>query len=296
MGELSHLHPSKQNIATLSNDERINDIKQPRWIGYHRARAILARLDDLVIYPTCDRMPCLMVVGSTNNGKTQIAKRFARKHRPDENVGGEHILAPVLFVQAPPSPSEADFYAQILNSLYEHIPTSGTAAKRMRVLEVLRRIKVKVLVIDELHHLLAGSSVQQQKYLNMIKFLINELNISVAGFGTGDLLRAVSIDAQIENRFTPEILPRWIDDMEYGRLLKSFESIFPLRHPSILNEPFLAKTILAKTEGAIGEISNLLNSAAIAAIQSGEERISVKILNNCGYLPPSDRKKMAARV
>jgi hypothetical protein len=291
-----HLHPSTIECVDLDVEQRIQWLRKARWIGYPRAQAIMAKLEDLVHYPQEPRMPNMLLIGSSNNGKTRLIKQFAQRHLAEENKGGEHIIAPVLYVQAPPTPSESGFYAEILNTLFEKVPSSSPEAKRVRVVQVLRGIKLRVLIIDELHNILAGATIKQQQFLNMIKYLGNELQISIIGCGTGDLLRAVSIDPQIQNRFTPELLPKWQMNKEFRQLLRSFEQILPLRKASHLHEQMLAGKILAMCEGTIGELSNLLNTATIHAIRTNTEQITADVLNNCGYIPPSDRTKLAARV
>lgn len=280
----------------LSDQERIQWINNPRWIGYPRAQQILKKLDDLLHYPRQARMPSMLIIGRSNNGKTRLIQNFSQKHEAQENPQGDYIIAPVIYCQAPPTPSESGFYSAILGSLYERIPSASTEAKRKRVVDVLRGIGVKVLIIDELHNVLAGTSIKQQQFLNMIKFLSNELNISIVGCGTADLLRAVAVDEQIQNRFTPEILPVWKCNKEYRQLLMSFESILPLKKPSNLHNSELATKIHAISEGTIGETSLLLNAASSKAISSGEESITAEIINTCGYLSPSDRTALASRV
>lgn len=238
----------------------------------------------------------MLLIGDSNNGKTSLVRTFLKRHPVDENIAGESVIAKVLYVQAPPAPSEDGLYAEILNCLFERIPTSSTAARRAQVIKVLRGIDLKVLVIDELHNNLAGTTVKQQQFLNVIKYLGNELQISIVGCGTGDLLRAVSIDPQIQNRFTPLLIPKWRAGKDYRMLLKSFESIIPLRQPSALHDVALATKILAMSEGTIGETSTLLNTAALHAIRTGEERISVEVLNACDYASPSDRTQLASRI
>lgn len=291
-----HLHSSVADYIELDANARIQWLKRPRWIGYPRAQEVMGKLEDLLRHPREARMPNMLLIGGTNNGKTRLIRNFAQRHRAEENPGGEHIIAPVLYTQAPPAPSEAGFYSEILNTLFEKVPTSSTDAKRGRVIQVLRGIQLKVLIVDELHNILAGASVKQQQFLNMIKYLGNELQISIVGCGTGDLLRAVSIDPQIQNRFIPELLPKWQMNKEFRQLLMSFERILPLRKPSELHEPQLAGKILAMCEGTIGELSTLLNMAATYAIQRRYEQINADVLNACGYVPPSDRTRQAARV
>ncbi|MBS1186609.1 MAG: transposase [Burkholderiaceae bacterium] len=296
MNNFRHLHPDTEAQANLSAKERVQWLQKPRWIGYPRAQDILGKLDDLVHHPRVVRMPNMLLIGSSNNGKSELVQRFAQRYPAEENPRGEHIVAPVLYTQAPPTPSEAGFYSEILGSLYERVPAASVDAKRARAIHVLRGVQLKVLIIDELHNILAGASVKQQQFLNMIKFMSNELQISIVGCGTSDLLRAVSIDPQIQNRFIPELLPKWQMTKEFRQLLMSFERTLPLRKPSNLHEKTLASKILAMCEGTIGELSILLNTAAIHAIKQGNEFISADILNACGYLSPSDRTRNASRL
>lgn len=289
MNEFSHLHPSVVKVLDLDKDARIAWLKKARWIGYPRAQQVLAKLEDLFHHPRDLRMPNMLLIGKSNNGKTKVIDQFLQRHPPDENPNGEHIIANVLYVQAPPTPSEAALYYEILGSLFVSVPTSSVDAKRSRTIQLLRDIQLKVLVIDELHNVLAGSTVKRQTMLNVLKYLGNELQISIVGCGTSDLLRAVGIDPQIQNRFTPEFLPDWKMSKEFRQLLKSFEHILPLKRPSDLIDSRIAGKILAMSEGIIGEISLLLNEASIFAIRNNVESITYDVLQNCGFIPPSDR-------
>jgi Bacterial TniB protein len=48
---LSHLHAPYRAYALLSASERIQWIRQDRWIHYPRAEQVLNRLSDLLTYP-----------------------------------------------------------------------------------------------------------------------------------------------------------------------------------------------------------------------------------------------------
>lgn len=296
MTEKSHIHPQIIALLDKSLEEKINYVKADRWIGYTRAQDILKKMDDLVAHPRVERMPSMLVIGRSNNGKSSILEKFKKNHPPSPNYGGEKIKAPVLGIQSPPGPSETAFYAEILTALYEKVPTSSGDARRNRVVEVLRYIDLRVLLIDELHNMLAGSSAKQQTLFNSIKYLSNTLKISIIGAGTSDLLRAVSTDEQIQNRFKPELLPLWKNDEEFERLLVSLESIMPLKNPSNLTTQRMCNKIHAMTEGTIGEISELIRSATIYALNNGEERITYDMFNLCGYFSPSDRKPKGGQV
>ncbi|QFT11219.1 TniB family NTP-binding protein [Vibrio sp. THAF190c] len=290
MKEFSHLQNSCTHKLQWSVEERVTDILRPRWIGYDSAQTILRRFDDIYRHPRVSRMPNVMLIGRTNNGKTELIKKFCRKYQSDpDDLPAEGFSIPIMYMQAPPTPNEGDLYSEILSSLYERVPSSSVAAKRKRVVDVLRMIDLKVICIDELHNSLAGSSIKRQSLLNALKYLGNELQISFIASGTEDLLRTVSIDNQIQNRFEPILLPKWKMGKEFRQLLKTFESIIPLREPSNLHTQALSQKILSLSEGAIGEVSTLLNKAAIYSLRHGEEIISSSTLSKCGYIPPSDR-------
>jgi hypothetical protein len=293
MSNYEHILPELWPLLDKPIEKKIFYIKSDRWIGYSKANEILKKMDDLLVHPRVDRMPSMTVIGATNNGKTRILNRFLKKHPPSQNYGGEKIIAPVVGIEAPPGPSDGGLYSEILKKLYEKIPSQQSPdVLRDRACDVLQKVETKVLVIDELHNILAGSSKKQQLMLNAIKYLSNTLNISIVGGGTDNLTRALLVDSQLSNRFTPQKLPLWREGEEFESLLESYEYILPLKKASNLTTTRLANKILAMSEGTIGEISMLINAAAIFAIESGEERITTEALNKCGYVSPSDRKEV----
>lgn len=293
MTSYPYLHPEVVKIVDQDPDDRILWLTNPRWIGYPQANAILKKLDRLLIYPRQTRMPNMLLVGSSNNGKSKIVDKFVGRNLPDENPRGEHILCPVLKIESPPAPTEANMYSEILKKLFERFSASSADANRLRVVKVLREIQLKVLVFDDLNNILVG---KPQQCFNVLKYLSNELQISIVACGTGDLLRAVNIDSQIQNRFPPEYLPKWEMNKEFLQLLMSFERLLPLRQESLLHERTLAAKALAICEGNLGELSLLLNASAEYAIESGEERITIDVMNNCGYIPPDERTRLASRI
>lgn len=294
MSQFPHLSETAAGKAELSNAERIQHIRKARWIGYGRAREVIAKLEDLLAHPPQPRMPNMLIVGETNNGKTMLVTKFREKHPAEANLDGEAVNIPVLYVQAPPGPDERGLYNAILGRLFQAPASSeATDAKRDRVVTVLRKVNLGIIMVDELHHLLAGPYMKQRACLNVLKYLGNELCVPIVGVGTAEAIRAVQTDPQLANRFTPEVLPKWSKNAELARLLASFERVLPLRMPSHLAAPELAGRIVDLAGGTIGEMSTLLNAAAIHAIHSGEERITTMTLERSDYTPPGLRKQAA---
>ena len=293
MSDLSHLVETLRPVLDLPADDRIQHLRQqPHWIGYTHSKRILEKLEDLFQYPRVDRMPNLLIVGETNNGKTMIASRFQRLHPAADNVNGERHVVPVLLIQAPPSPDESRFYGAILDALgVPYKPRGFVEEKQYKVLHMLRTVQLRVLIIDEIHHILAGHIAKQRHFLNVLKYLGNELKIPLVGVGTMDALRAMQTDPQMVNRFEPVALPRWEMNRDFQMLLASFERILPLREQSLLAEPKMAAKLLALSEGTIGDLFALLVAATVRAIRIGAERIDEDVLAKIDWIAPSARRR-----
>ncbi len=201
-------------------------------------------------------MPNLLIIGETNNGKTMIAKKFCKMHPPDLNESGNAAKIPVLFVQAPPVPDEGRFYNNILELLMAPHKTSDRVDKKEHQVRVLlENVGTKMLIIDEIHHVVAGNLNKQKAFLNVIKYLGNELQIPIVGIGIKDAEVALSTEPQLANRFERVRLPKWKQNQDFYRFLKSFEKIIPLKKPSKLHEPSLASQLFMMSEGYVGELT-----------------------------------------
>ena len=292
--DLSHLIPSVRKIAMLPCSERIQRIRSERWIGYSKALAALDKLETLFNWPSKQRMPNLLIIGPTNNGKSMIIEKFKRSHLPINELDIEKI--PVVSLQMPSEPSIKRFYSAILAAIGAPINTRKHISElEQYVLNLLRAVKVRMLVIDELHNITTGKGNTQREFLNLLRFLGNELRIPLVGIGTKEAYLAIRTDDQLENRFEPMILPIWQEGSELESLLASFIAMLPLRKPSYIATSDMARYILARSEGTIGEIAQLLSSATIAAIESREECINSRSFNISDYEGPTERRRSFER-
>jgi len=289
---MNHLSKETTKIALMGDTERMNRILAYKWIGYTKAREIQSTMDYLMLHPKIHRMPNLLLVSRSGNGKTQLLQRFFDAHKPEITQNGEQRVIPVLYVQAPPRPEEKAFYVNILEALNApYNVRNNVYVLRQQSITILKNVDTKVLILDEIHHVLAGSHLSQRGFLNEIKYLANELQIVIIAAGIKDALVAINTDNQLANRFEPAILPKWTMDEEYLRLLSSFEAILPLREPSDLATEELAMKILSLSGGTIGEISAILKKAALEAIKTRKEHIDLSLLGRGNFIAPSNRQK-----
>jgi hypothetical protein len=298
MGEpldLSHLHAAAQQVARLPAGERLRYVRADRWIGYTRATEALNQLETLFTWPSRQRMPNLLLLGPTNNGKSMIIEKFRRSHPVVSHQDREEI--PVLVVQMPSEPSVGRFYTTLLAATGAPMRARQyrLADLEQLVLRLLRAAGVRMLVIDELHNVLGGRGDRRREFLNLIRCLGNELRIPLVGVGTREAYLAIRSDDQLENRFAPFTLPRWEADAGSCSLLASFAASFPLRQASRIAITEMATYLLTRSEGTIGELARLLTDAAVAAIESGEEAINQRTLLLAPYAGPSERRRLFER-
>jgi Bacterial TniB protein len=250
---LRHLLPTAREMLLLDDEQRIRALRVDRWIDYPRASEALGRLQRLLDTPQRERMPCMLLHGPSNIGKTLIIAKFLRDHPPtfDERRGAE--LRPVISMQMPPSPDQRRFYRALLDVLGVPQGPSATLASLEQVArDILKRMVPKMLVVDEVHHLLAGSAREQRGSLNLLKYLANEQKMSVVAVGTSDAPVAFQSDPQIHSRFTPFELPRWVESAEFRRLLSAFEAALPLKNASDLSQRSVVQFLAAASGGLLG--------------------------------------------
>jgi hypothetical protein len=293
---MNHLLPNIREVTSLSTKERIEKLRSEYWIGYTRAQEALSRMEELLNYPKRIRMPNMLLISPTNNGKTMIIEKFKRNNLPYTSGNGEHEVIPVLKVQMPSNPSVRRFYAVIITELGAPVTYNSTAQCESICIKLMKATKVKMLIIDELHNLLAGNNNIQREFLNVLRFIGNEMQIPIIGVGIKDAYLAIRSDDQLENRFEPFILPIWQNNNEFIKLLKSIIMILPLKKPSQLLDTEVRSMLLSKSEGSIGEIMTILTRAASEAIVSGKEFIDLEILEKTKYNSPSERRRLYESV
>lgn len=288
----THLNEAALALLERSDEERIYVIREGSWLGYKDAKRILARMEELLNYPRITRMPNMLLVAPSFNGKTSILKRFLSLHLPDLDAANEVTICPVVMVEAPPKPDITDFYTRILDTLMTpYKPTASVPEKYSQIKLLFRQMEVRMLIVDEIHHLIAGSLNRQQEFRNALKSLGNETMVCMVAAGIEDAYNAFNTDPQMSSRFTPEELPLWKANNEFGSLLATLELRMPLKLPSNLKDPATMLAIYARSEGTLGDMCDLVKELAVDAIRSKAERITFDRINALPWVPPSKRKQ-----
>ena len=164
-------------------------------------------------------------------GKTMIMHR-SRSDNPPFRPGRWHPPDASLALQMTGRPSERRLFAQFLAAPGAPRSTRCDIVDlEQAALRVLRTIGVKVLVLDEVHNILAGPHRDQRIILNILRFLTNELSFSLVCFGVSEAREAISGDIQLARRIDEIQLQRWAANKEIETLMASILRNQPLRNP-----------------------------------------------------------------
>jgi hypothetical protein len=270
----SHLTDEAANVLLGTPDERVYFIQSKRWIAYPKGVQILDHLSKMLKHPRTTRMPSLIVYGDSGMGKSMLVDKFMADCATGTGTDRAPNPNKVLVVELSGRPTERRLFSQILDAVdAPHSPRASIVDVERGAINILRNIGVQILVIDEIHNILAGSWREQRIVLNTLRFLSNELKVSLVCFGILEARDAINGDVQLARRFDAVTLPRWTAGKEFEQLVLAIVRNLPLREPSVLTVKGL-RCVLQLSGGVSSRIFRMLNDLAIQAIETGEERIT----------------------
>jgi Cdc6-like AAA superfamily ATPase len=278
IGRPDHLTDEAGDVLAESVDDRVYFIRSKRWIAYPKALEILAHLNALLKHPRTTRMPSLAIYGDSGMGKSMLVEKFRDDYALSTRERPYGPKAKLLVIELAGRPNERRLFAQILAVLGAPQNPRATIAELERTtVRLLDDLGVQVLVLDEIHNVLAASWREQRVVFNTLRYLSNELKLSLVCFGIMEARQAINSDVQLARRFDSILLPRWMADKEFEQLVLAIIRNLPLKEPSVLTVKGLRR-ILQVSDGVSARIFRMLNEVAIEAIESGVERITDEAL------------------
>ena len=79
--DLSHLTAPTRELVFQDAKARIRLVQTAHWVGYPRAGVTVEELERRFNYPTCARMPCMLLYGDSGMGKSDINSRRPKGQR-----------------------------------------------------------------------------------------------------------------------------------------------------------------------------------------------------------------------
>jgi Cdc6-like AAA superfamily ATPase len=226
-------------------------------------------------------MQNMLIHGASGAGKSMIIEKFIRSHRTDSDRPEE--TRPIVSMQMPALPTLRSFFSELLRSL-ECTVIIGSRISELEhdALRQLKRASPKLISIDEIHHLLACTPREQRAALNVLKFLSNELRVSIIALGTGEALHVMRTDPQIASRFESHALPAWTANEDLRRFLAGFLQQLDVDPNYIVGSRVAIDYILELTSGITGRIVELLRLSARCALRCQSRELSIEALREAG--------------
>jgi hypothetical protein len=279
---LSHLHPRIREVALADDVTRLQVIRSRRWVTHHPAARVLASLQEAFDQPPGDRMENILLLAESGMGKTMLLRKFKRDHARSFDAAAGIQPHPVVLALMPEDPSEDAFYVQVLKAV--GAPLSLPARRnrlgtRETAFRILRELGTRMLMIDEINSMLVGSARQQRYFLQLLRFLSNELQVAIVCAGVPEARFALLSDPQLRSRMSDVALEPWSSGPEFQTFITVLVQGLPLRQPSPVENAALCRLMIERSGGITLSICRALERAAAAAIHTGQECIDLPALN-----------------
>lgn len=283
----SHLDAGVAALLKLPVAERIERIMGDVLVIHGCLATILNEARWMVMAPRTQRARGLIVVAAPGSGKTAVSELLKLQYPIDAEEPGSPARARVLALSISGVRTTKAVLSRVL------LATSAPLARRYTIsdheelaLDLLRRMQVRLLILDEVQDLLNVRESEQLRVMEVLKHFMNELRLPILGLGTSPAAGAFKADPHLSARFECRVLPRWQEGEEFGQFLTAYEGRLPLRYRSDLCRPAAQKALIKASGGILDGIVRRIKAAAIQAVVDGTERITPESLE-LDHLRPS---------
>lgn len=287
MTTMTHLAPSVVPQLDLPKAERARRMLLERFIGHERLIPIIDHIAFLCLQPPQTRASGLVVSGRPGSGKTMLATAIHRRFPPQPATEVKPSTMPVLTISMTGAREAKTLYNRMLTALEvpDALSYAGSDRERM-ALKTCAAAGVRLLLVDEIQDILTSTARQQRIALDTIKFLMNELHLPIVALGTAEAPKAMQLDEHLNARFRYRELPVWKQDGYLVNFLDALEASLPLAKPSLLSSMPMMAAILRLSGGVLDRIVKTICYAAAHAVETGDECITVTLLERADVEPP----------
>jgi len=222
----------------------------------------------------------LMILGPSGAGKSSVLEEYVRYFPVTEEPEQRRI--PVLRVEIKSSPTVRSLAEDILKAMGVPMAYKGTVNEKTdRVISSLQKLKVELLMLDEVQHLLGANkrSFGSNDETEWLKTLLNQINIPVvlAGLPYGRAL--LSTNEQLRRRLegvrnlNPFSVEGEDSAADFAGVISWFDREIHSGHPIGLHEGDMLYRLYYATDGLIGYLSKLLIGAMEIRLEHGHKRV-----------------------
>lgn len=275
----AHLALPYQTDAAAPDGKRVELIKRGFVIEHPAYTQAMANAHWILTMPKGTPGRGLLLTGNPGSGKSTFGEELARAY--DEKV---------VVVSAEGSRTIREFYGRVLASLSgPAVHPGSTTDREMAVLRVIKALGIKALVVDEIQDLAKGTDRELNRVLAGIKFLTNKARLPLICMGALDSKSAFRTDEHLAQRLRPYSLPKWKVDQQFADFIGNLEAMLPLRRPSSLRNEDALTYLITCSNGSLRAIMERVALAAVHAILTGEECLTLKGLEAAEFAPSMEK-------
>jgi len=255
------------------------------FVKFPHVASLTERLTQLIRHPYINEEPeNIIVLGESGVGKSRVLQKFRNTYPPI--VHPEYTEVPVLYVSVPANGNASALASAMLLALGSPFWDRGKIKDLTFQLHcLLKQCKVKVIVLDEVNHLVDKGGVKTHHYTaDWLKVLLDEARLPIVMAGIPRAMRLLKANDQLRSRFREIIYIKPFsveNEVETGRfcaVLTTFTNMMAGVEVISLTSGDLPKKMLFATNGYLRDIRRLLVRAVELAFRDGSLKIKLSTL------------------
>ncbi len=245
-----------------------------------------------------DTRQTALVIGPTGVGKTHLANRviLGLQRQFHAEMLADPQCMPVVRVSIPMNTdrgfSWANYYEEALRALGDPFPSfRNVNDARRKIAEAIAARRVRVVLVDELHHVLyLGTRASAKRQSEVLKSLAEKTGVKHIGFGTYDLIQLLRANGQLSRRTEVIHFDRYASAPDDMRDFAQILAVLDDQLSGLLSFRLVAEIdyLHQGCVGLIGVLRDWLVRAAVNSRRENESIISKEALAET-VLPVQDR-------
>lgn len=283
-----HIDPRLRSLMRAPLAARIRRALSDVLIMHPQLVGVLNEIEWLIREPDRMRPRGILLVADAGSGKSAIADHISKSY-PCDAVAGQGKKPRVVTISMSGARKTKDVLNRIMAATGAPVSRRYTTSDHQSlVLETLRRMNCRLVVLDECQDIVQIPEREQLRVLESLKYTMNSLRMPILALGTDPARQAFKVDPHLQARFDTVEMPRWDVGDDFAAFLDAYELCLPLKFPSQLSSERMQKALIKVSGGILDKILTRLRQVAVSAMVDGTERVTVEVIEKGVARPVAD--------